>query len=194
MRTVNRRQLSWLVILVVLLLGSYQTYVLQTSYDATVVARENAQFWQGIVEQTSEAVIVLDSTGVVRHFNPAAERIFGVPREVALGKDIAWMMTPEKWTEHQRALIAAMARGASDKTSVVLCYAIGANNHPIYVEIRTHIVKNHDQWYAVAQIQPAKDVRRQTLEPQGAPPPASAIPSLELRLDRSSPSPEAVAK
>jgi PAS domain S-box-containing protein len=57
--------------------------------------REATERLQLVIQQSGEAVIVADADGVVRIFNPAAERLYGVSRA---------RVPAQKWTEHYRLL------------------------------------------------------------------------------------------
>lgn len=57
--------------------------------------REATELLQRVIQQSGDAVIVADADGVVRIFNPAAERLYGVK---------AAPTRPEQWTEHYRLL------------------------------------------------------------------------------------------
>jgi PAS domain S-box-containing protein len=57
--------------------------------------REATELLLLLVQQSGEAIVVADATGVVRIFNPAAERLYGVP---------GMATSPEQWADHYRLL------------------------------------------------------------------------------------------
>jgi PAS domain S-box-containing protein len=57
--------------------------------------REAIERLQLVIQQSGDAVIVADADGVVRIFNPAAERLYGVSDA---------RVPPEQWTAHYRLL------------------------------------------------------------------------------------------
>jgi len=48
------------------------------------------------------AIIAIDSNGAILTINPAAERMFGIRREDALGKNVRTLMTGQHHANHQR--------------------------------------------------------------------------------------------
>jgi PAS domain S-box-containing protein len=56
-----------------------------------------------VIELALDAVIVIDERGHILEFNPAAERIFGIGRAQALGRDMAELIMPERFREQHRA-------------------------------------------------------------------------------------------
>lgn len=49
-----------------------------------------------VVASAADGIIVIDGTGIVQTFNPAAERIFGRPALDVVGHDLTMLM-PERW-------------------------------------------------------------------------------------------------
>ncbi|MGJ3263716.1 MAG: hybrid sensor histidine kinase/response regulator [Salinarimonas sp.] len=62
----------------------------QTSGHAAVAATRTA-----LLESAPDGIIVIDEDGCALEFNPAAEAMFGLPREEAIGAPIADTITPE---------------------------------------------------------------------------------------------------
>jgi PAS domain S-box-containing protein len=54
---------------------------------------------QLILDRAHDAAILLDERGVVTYWNPSAERIFGRPREQALGRALTELIAPERLRE-----------------------------------------------------------------------------------------------
>jgi PAS domain S-box-containing protein len=53
-----------------------------------------------------DAVVVLAEDGTVREFSPAAERLFGIAAEAALGRDLVDLVVPEELRESARDCLA----------------------------------------------------------------------------------------
>lgn len=160
----TRKRASRTLLVVLVFVGLFLAHRLQQQQENAQAAAERAMFWQNIVQHTKEAIVVVDRDGLIRHFNPAAERLFGREEEDVVGGNCAWMMDAAKWDMHRATLEQAFQRGDETTTNLVRCYAIGADNEPIYVEIRSRIVKS-GRWYAVAQILPSRDIHVRQLEP-----------------------------
>ncbi len=61
-----------------------------------------------------DAVITMDSSGTIVEFNPAAERIFGIDRALAVGRKVADTVIPERLrARHREALARYLATGES---------------------------------------------------------------------------------
>jgi len=58
-----------------------------------------------ITEAAQDAIIMMDQDGKITFWNPAAERIFGYPREEALGRGLHGLLAPERYQELARASI-----------------------------------------------------------------------------------------
>ena len=94
-----------------------------------------------LVHQAPDAMIFAGSDGVIRVWNPAAERIFGFTAEAAIGQDLN-IIIPENlrdkhWEGYDRALAAGDTkyRGQSLPTK-----ALKADGSTIYVELSFAII------------------------------------------------------
>ena len=65
--------------------------------------RSSAAHVRSILDNTLDAVIVLDAAGIVTFWNPQAEHTFGVPREGAIGRTLAEVILPEDLPPEVRA-------------------------------------------------------------------------------------------
>lgn len=69
--------------------------------------------YRAIVQSALDAIIVIDEGGLIREFNPAAERIFGWTYDQVYGLDIAVVVIPPDSRESHRAgLIRHLTTGA----------------------------------------------------------------------------------
>src|SRR3978361_2369899 len=74
-------------------------------------AVETPEFLLAALEQASDAVVIVDSDHRVRHFNAAAERIWGLSREEVLGRDAGLLGLHD----HQLQKIAAADPAATGR-------------------------------------------------------------------------------
>src|SRR5207249_2421749 len=82
----------------------------QQASRAEEAGRESEARKAAILEAALDAVITIDEAGRVLEINPAAERIFGHPRETALGRDVAELLVPADSREaYQRRLKDCLA-------------------------------------------------------------------------------------
>jgi diguanylate cyclase (GGDEF)-like protein/PAS domain S-box-containing protein len=63
------------------------------------------------LDRVSEAVIVIDATGMIRSFNGAAEGLFGWSSHEAIGSDVSILMSPEHGDRHPEYLKAYRRTG-----------------------------------------------------------------------------------
>ncbi|MES2154386.1 MAG: ATP-binding protein [bacterium] len=65
-----------------------------------------------ILDSALDCIILMDQQGIVREFNPAAQRTFGFTREQAVGKRLAELIIPEKYrAAHSAGLQKYLATG-----------------------------------------------------------------------------------
>ena len=70
---------------------------------------------RAVVESVADAVVTIDSGGVIRTFNPAAESIFGYAAEEVLGRDAA-LLVAEADREATRAYLAQLRRDGTERS------------------------------------------------------------------------------
>ncbi|WP_417784204.1 response regulator [Terasakiella pusilla] len=59
---------------------------------------------QKIYNNTSEAMVIIDQSGCIREFNPAAERIFELKADEAIGQNVHILMPPSDHANHDQHL------------------------------------------------------------------------------------------
>lgn len=69
---------------------------------ATEVLAERAESIRAILDTVVDAIITIDSNGVILTFNPAAERMFGTRRKDILGKNVSILMSGQHHANHPR--------------------------------------------------------------------------------------------
>jgi PAS domain S-box-containing protein len=67
---------------------------------------------RSILDTALDCIITMDAAGLVREFNPAAERVFGFRRAEAVGRELAELIVPERMREqHRRGLAHYLKTG-----------------------------------------------------------------------------------
>jgi PAS domain S-box-containing protein len=61
---------------------------------------------RAILDSALDCIITMDAHGMVREFNPAAERVFGYRREEAVGRELADLIIPPSLRERHRQGLA----------------------------------------------------------------------------------------
>ncbi|MCB1744233.1 MAG: PAS domain S-box protein [Gammaproteobacteria bacterium] len=85
--------------------------------------RTRAQVGAALLESTSDAIILTDVEGIIRLWNPGAERIFGHSREAALGCSLD-LIIPQRlrarhWSGYHEVMRTQRSRyGAGDTLAV----------------------------------------------------------------------------
>lgn len=81
-----------------------------SSPDAALQAARALQ--AAILDSALDPIVVMDSLGMVREFNPAAERTFGYTREAVVGREMASFIVPARFRDsHRRALARVVTTG-----------------------------------------------------------------------------------
>jgi PAS domain S-box-containing protein len=96
-----------------------------------------------VLAQTPDAVIYADAEGVIRLWNPAAEKIFGFASEDAIGASID-LIIPERlrdahWRGYRAAVNSGTMRLAGRATLTKGLHKSGRN---VYVEMSFSVVKD----------------------------------------------------
>lgn len=61
---------------------------------------------RAILDSALDCIITMDADGIVREFNPAAERVFGYRRDEAIGRELAELIVPPVLRERHRQGLA----------------------------------------------------------------------------------------
>lgn len=81
---------------------------------AAIAIKLGAQTTEQIVESAMDAVIVISRTGLITHWNPEAERLFGWSSEESKGRDMADLIFPERLrAQHREGLNRYLKSGDS---------------------------------------------------------------------------------
>jgi two-component system cell cycle sensor histidine kinase/response regulator CckA len=82
--------------------------------SAVELAREAAAEREAVLDSSLDCIVVMDSEGVVREWNPAAELTFGWTREEAIGRRLGDLIVPEDLRQrHEDGLAHAARTGES---------------------------------------------------------------------------------
>ncbi|MCH7839802.1 MAG: PAS domain S-box protein, partial [Planctomycetes bacterium] len=78
---------------------------------ATEASAESEAYTRAILDSAPDAIITIDAAGVVREFNPAAERIFGFKSAEIIGHNLTRVMPPSFRSLHEQGLARYMNTG-----------------------------------------------------------------------------------
>jgi len=85
--------------------------------DTALCTRSAALDRASLLESALDAIVTIDADHRIVEFNPSAERIFGYPREHALGRSLPDLIIPERFREGHRRGVARAAGDASSPTT-----------------------------------------------------------------------------
>jgi PAS domain S-box-containing protein len=85
------------------------------AHDETVSAlRDSERRFRGILESALDAIVTSDENGVIVEFNPAAEALFGIPRQRAIGARFRDLIIPERLrAQHDAGMARYLVTGAT---------------------------------------------------------------------------------
>ena len=66
-----------------------------------------------ILQTITEAIITTDETGIIEDFNPAAEKMFGISKQTAVGEPIDILMKVDERKAHQESILRYLQTGQS---------------------------------------------------------------------------------
>jgi PAS domain S-box-containing protein len=101
---------------------------------------------EAVLSTRSDAIVAADKQGIVRFWNPGAERIFGFSQAEAIGQSLD-IIIPERlrqrhWDGYDHAMAAGRSRyGESDILAVP---AIRKDGAPISVEFTVMLLRDRD--------------------------------------------------
>ena len=103
--------------------------------DVTARRQESTEhaYLAAVVRASGEAMFGLTLEGIVRSWNPAAERLFGYTPEEMIGQSIARLAPPDRRTE-QRGIFTAVSAGRTISTETV---RLAKGGQPVDVIITT---------------------------------------------------------
>jgi two-component system sensor kinase FixL len=73
--------------------------------------RASEERWRSIIESAVDAIVVIDSHGIIEAFNPAAERLFGYRESDVLGRNVSMLMPSPYCEEHDGYLSRYLRTG-----------------------------------------------------------------------------------
>lgn len=65
-----------------------------------VTPRQQSNPFEALMEAAVDAIIIIDDSGIIEQFNPAAERMFGYSQEEVNGQNVSMLMPEPQRSEH----------------------------------------------------------------------------------------------
>ena len=114
--------------------------------------RESEEKFRTITASAHDAIIMMDSEGMVSYWNDAAERIFGYSSKEILGKDLHKIIGPEKFYEAHRENLSRFARAGRGRVigRTLEMGAVRKDGVEFPVELSVSSVRMKGKWHAIA--------------------------------------------
>ncbi|OYY81654.1 MAG: hypothetical protein B7Y33_01345, partial [Hydrogenophilales bacterium 16-62-9] len=120
---------------------------------------EREEVLHGITNAAQDAVIMIDASGRVTYWNPAAERMFGFTESEVIGVGLGELIVPESYLERARTRFSRFAEtgeGAAIGRTTTL-QARHRNGTEFPVEVSLSAIKLRGQWSAVGIVRDATE-------------------------------------
>jgi len=119
-----------------------------------------------ITNSTPNAIIMMDSAGLITFWNPAAERIFGYSVGEVLGKNLHKLLVPQEYHDaHQAAMPQFIQSGQGNAIGeTVELRAIRKDRHEMTVSISLSSVCLQGVWHAVGILRDISDIKQHQLD------------------------------
>ncbi len=127
---------------------------------AEMALQESEIRMRSITDSAQDAILIMDSAGLISYWNPAAERIFGFSRSEAIGQNLHLFMVPKRYHQAHHAAFPEFqhsGHGAAIGKTLDL-EARKKDGSEISVQLSLSAIQINDQWHAVGII---RDVSEQ---------------------------------
>ncbi|SHE90812.1 PAS domain S-box-containing protein/diguanylate cyclase (GGDEF) domain-containing protein [Thermoanaerobacter uzonensis DSM 18761] len=125
--------------------------------------KERNEVLSTIMESAGDAIIMLDDSGKVTFWNPAAERILGYSKEEIIGKDLHMFMIQDMrlYEAYREAFKKFRSTGRGSVVGkTVEMKTRHKNGYEIDVELSLSAVRIKDGWYAIGIIRDISERKR----------------------------------
>jgi len=100
---------------------------------------------EAMIEIARSAFVTLDADGRVLEWNRRATEMFGYPREVALGSDLAELIVPERYRKRHRAGLRRARSAAGGNSPRLMVEAVRRDGSELPVEVSIAVVGDGDE-------------------------------------------------
>lgn len=116
--------------------------------------REKEEKLRTITQTAQDAIVMIDDTGSISFWNPAAEQIFGYSGREALGRDMHSLLSPPKYAgAFQKGLARFRETGEGPAIGKTLeLEAVRKGGAEFKIELSLSSIKTRDGWHAVGII------------------------------------------
>ena len=109
---------------------------------------------RGITDSAIDAILMMDPTGAITYWNPAAAQILGYSPEEALGKDLHNLLVPEHYHAAFHAAFPEFLRSGTGNAlgRTLERFALRKDGQEIEVALSLSPVKLNGEWHAVGML------------------------------------------
>lgn len=134
--------------------------------EVELLLRENEERTMAISQSSQDAIVMIDSKGLVIHWNPAAEQLFGYSESQVMGFSLHDLLAPEDLRDKaHKGLLDFAATGEGRIIDSVMDFTgIHKNGDLVPVELAASSFKFKDEWYAVGTMRDTSRRRKSELE------------------------------
>ena len=129
-----------------------------TRKQAGAALEESEARMRAITDSAKDAILMMDSAGLVSFWNRAAEEIFGYTEEEAIGKDLHWLLAPQRYHDAYEKAYPGFQRTGQGKTvdktigTIIELQALHKNGHEIPVELSLAAIRAPHGWETIGVI------------------------------------------
>jgi PAS domain S-box-containing protein len=87
--------------------------------DSPTLSPERGSRYEAVIHATQEGVLVINESGIIQTFNPAAESLFGYQAEEVIGKNVSLLIPEPHRSEHDNYIQQYLRTGKSDLIGMV---------------------------------------------------------------------------
>ncbi|MFC2130374.1 PAS domain S-box protein [Bacteroidota bacterium] len=124
--------------------------------------KESEEKFRTISDSAKDAIIMLDSKGIISFWNKASETIFGFKNEEIIGKNFHDLFVPEKFMEAHRTAFKSFQQtgtgAAIGQTLELSAHRKGGQEFP--VELSLSSIKLNGTWHAVGIVRDITDRKK----------------------------------
>lgn len=99
-----RRRYFWSLNVLLVCFVAFQGWVLHREQQFNDKVRRNSLIWQAFAMNSSQAFIVSDEEGNIKHWSPGATDLFGCTHTEAEGKNISEFMPEDVYAKHDHGI------------------------------------------------------------------------------------------
>ncbi|MEI6422094.1 MAG: response regulator, partial [Lentisphaerota bacterium] len=149
--------------------AGHPLHMIGTNWDisaqkqAEEALRDSETRMRAITNSAHDAILMMDSEGLILYWNPAAERILGYTNTEAIGQNLHALLAPVRYhTAHHAAFPLFKQMGTGDAIGRILdVAAIRKDRKEILVQLSLSAIHTNGAWHAVGII---RDITERKLE------------------------------